>query len=120
MLKNIRNKRAQNTAEYAILIALVIGGIVAMQTYAQRAMQARVRDTSMYMANTMSTGLGSEYTTKQYEPYYQNTYETANKGASDAKFKNGQLVGAEAYSNTSKTAYTDRTEYNATSYSDRY
>ena len=41
MLRQLfKNKKAQNTAEYALLIALVIAGVVAMQTYAQRALQA--------------------------------------------------------------------------------
>ncbi|MFC1510572.1 hypothetical protein ACFL49_02820 [Candidatus Omnitrophota bacterium] len=63
----LRSKKGQNTAEYAILISLVIAGIIAMQTYAQRALQARVRDGSIYM--TEQTGdIGS---TQQYEPYYK-------------------------------------------------
>jgi len=64
--KLIKNKKAQNTAEYAILISLVVAGIIAMQTYAQRALQARVRDASSHLANRTS-GLGN---TVQYEPYY--------------------------------------------------
>ena len=64
--KLIKNKKAQNTAEYAILISLVVAGIIAMQTYAQRALQARVRDASQFLA-TETADLG---TTNQYEPYY--------------------------------------------------
>ena len=67
--KLIKNKKAQNTAEYAILISLVVAGIIAMQTYAQRALQARVRDAGQYLA-TESAALG---TTNQYEPYYLTT-----------------------------------------------
>ncbi len=67
--KLIKNKKAQNTAEYAILISLVVAGIIAMQTYAQRALQARVRDASTYLKNQTTT-LG---TTLQYEPYYLTT-----------------------------------------------
>ena len=63
------NKKAQNTAEYAILIALVIGAVVAMQTYAQRALQGRMRDASLQLVQQTSN-LG---TTAQYEPYYLNT-----------------------------------------------
>ena len=67
--KLIKNKKAQNTAEYAILISLVVAGIIAMQTYAQRALQARVRDAAVYLKN--QTGpLGN---TIQYEPYYLST-----------------------------------------------
>ena len=47
MLRNfLKNRKAQNTAEYALLIALVVAGVIAMQTYAQRALQARIHDAS--------------------------------------------------------------------------
>ena len=73
--KLLKNKKAQNTAEYAILISLVVAGIIAMQTYAQRALQARVRDASVYLAS-QTNGLGN---TLQYEPYYLTTeYNTFN------------------------------------------
>lgn len=68
------NKKAQQTAEYAILIALVVGAVIAMQTYAQRTIQARIRGASQYLASGVSTYvpavgqmLGTEL---QYEPYY--------------------------------------------------
>ena len=67
--KLIKNKKAQNTAEYAILISLVVAGIIAMQTYAQRALQARVRDAGQYL-KTETSSLGA---TVQYEPYYLST-----------------------------------------------
>ena len=73
--KLIKNKKAQNTAEYAILISLVVAGIIAMQTYAQRALQARVRDAAVYLSNQTGT-LGN---TLQYEPYYLTTdYNVTN------------------------------------------
>jgi hypothetical protein len=73
--KLIKNKKAQNTAEYAILISLVVAGIIAMQTYAQRALQARVRDASTYLKN-QTTGIGNS---AQYEPYYlDSTYSVTN------------------------------------------
>jgi uncharacterized membrane protein len=67
--KLMKNKKAQNTAEYAILISLVVAGIIAMQTYAQRALQARVRGAAQYLEQ-QTTDLG---TTVQYEPYYLST-----------------------------------------------
>lgn len=66
--KLLKNKRAQNTAEYAILISLVVAGIIAMQTYAQRALQAKVRDASQFLTDT--TGALNMDSTPQYEPYY--------------------------------------------------
>jgi Flp pilus assembly pilin Flp len=67
MLKRIlKNKKAQQTAEYALLISLVIAAVVAMQTYAQRALQGRIRGASNYMV-TQTSSFGN---TVQYEPYY--------------------------------------------------
>ena len=64
--KLLRVKKAQSTAEYALLIALVVAAVIAMQTYAQRAIQGRIRDASQYLTGQTSA-LGA---TNQYEPYY--------------------------------------------------
>jgi len=79
--KLIKNKKAQNTAEYAILISLVVAGIIAMQTYAQRALQARVRDAATYLQNE-TTELGSSV---QYEPYYLKTSYDVTRTESTTK-----------------------------------
>lgn len=67
----LKNKKAQQTAEYAILIALVVGAVIAMQTYAQRSIQARIRGASQYLTSVGTVGsnkiLGDD---AQYEPYY--------------------------------------------------
>lgn len=67
--KLLKNKRAQQTAEYALLISLVVAAVIAMQTYAQRTIQARIRDASQYLT-TQTSALGA---TNQYEPYYLET-----------------------------------------------
>ena len=64
--KLLKNKKAQQTAEYALLISLVVAAVIAMQTYAQRTIQARIRDASTYLT-TQTSKLGK---TNQYEPYY--------------------------------------------------
>jgi Flp pilus assembly pilin Flp len=73
--KLLKNKKAQNTAEYAILISLVVAGIIAMQTYAQRALQSRVRDAAQYLTDQTSV-MGD---TVQYEPYYLTTNYTVTR-----------------------------------------
>ncbi len=71
MLGNIlKNKKAQQTAEYALLISLVVAAVVAMQTYAQRALQARIRSASNYMATQMSDHGFNDDGQLQYQPYY--------------------------------------------------
>ena len=67
--KLMKNKKAQQTAEYALLISLVVAAIIAMQTYAQRTIQARIKDASSHLVSETQT-LG---TTTQYEPYYLTT-----------------------------------------------
>lgn len=80
--KLIKNKKAQNTAEYAILISLVVAGIIAMQTYAQRALQARVKDASAFMTAVNLEGLGN---TAQYEPYYLSSDYNSTREAAEAR-----------------------------------
>jgi len=68
------NKGAQTTAEYAILVALVVGAIVAMQVYVRRGIQGRVQEAVDYTGNLsqdITTG-GTKFklTGAQYEPYY--------------------------------------------------
>lgn len=63
----LKNKKAQQTAEYALLISLVIAAVVAMQTYAQRSLQSRIKAAGNYLA-TQTSALGD--TREQYEPYY--------------------------------------------------
>jgi hypothetical protein len=76
------NKMAQSTAEFAIVISIVIGAIVAMQIYVKRALQARVRDAS--------DGLGSG----QYEPYYlqQNTNQNSTGSETDQLQTGGSVA----------------------------
>jgi len=84
--KILRNKKAQQTAEYALLISLVVAAIIAMQTYAQRTIQARIRDASQQLTNQTST-LGK---TSQYEPYYLETrYDTVRDDLNDQIQGNG-------------------------------
>lgn len=93
--KLMKNKKAQNTAEYAILISLVVAGIIAMQTYAQRALQARVRDASSYLQNQTSN-IGTTY---QYEPYYLDTDYTINRIADETRTLGDDVVRFDLASN---------------------
>ncbi len=82
-IMNRLGKKGQNTAEYAILIGLVIAGALAMQTYVKRGMQGRVHDASDKYYDKMtgtadadnkanwdaiSGATATTLTKKQYEP----------------------------------------------------
>lgn len=102
--KLLKNKKAQQTAEYALLISLVVAAIIAMQTYAQRTIQARIRDASSYLT-TQTSSMGK---TNQYEPYYlkstydifrdEGTTELLGKRATD----NSALIRLESVSNRTR------------------
>ena len=102
MFKLFRKRRGQSTAEYAILIMLVIGAVIAMQTYAQRALQARVRDASVYLANqTNNQGIAGLGDVQQYEPYYR-------KEVYDIHRDSNEITNLQTDQTVSKRANTDR------------
>lgn len=81
MLLKLQNKKAQNTMEYAILFAVVVGALTAMQLYIRRSLQAKIRGGADAIPNAV---LSQEFQTSgvvvdqllgdpavtQYEPYY--------------------------------------------------
>ncbi len=83
------NKKGQNTAEYAVLIGLVVAAVIAMQTYVKRGVQGRMHDASdkFYKDLTKDTGWSGinaaavDDTKNQYEPTNltsQSTKETVD------------------------------------------
>ncbi len=70
-------RRGQSIAEYAILLAVVIGAFAAMQVFNRRLLQARIRAAADALVTaTGNTAIGGGGTTvtlgnwSQYEPYY--------------------------------------------------
>lgn len=93
LLRLCRNKKAQTTAEYAILFGLVVGALLAMQIYVRRGLQGRVKDVVDH------TGAGGEvgaealvFSGDQYEPYY--TSSAANT-ESASEVRDEARVGGE-------------------------
>ncbi len=81
MLRLFKNRKGQNTAEYAIVIGLVVAAAIAMQTYIKRGIQAKVKDgTDVMTSVTGDTGGGTLATTGQYEPYYMSTNFDVTRG----------------------------------------
>ncbi|MDO8675288.1 MAG: hypothetical protein Q7K71_04125 [Candidatus Omnitrophota bacterium] len=94
-----RLRSGQNTAEYALLIALVVAGVIAMQTYAQRSLQARMHDASQYLAS-QTNAIGNQ---TQYEPYYLESDYTSTRNAQENKRQGVGLVAADSTTNRSRT-----------------
>ena len=74
--------RGQSTAEYAIVIGLVIAAVVAMQVYVKRGIQGKFRDASdAKIKYTGNSDYGVNTNSLQYEPQYLTTtgmYSTSN------------------------------------------
>ena len=49
------NKKGQGTLEYAVIIAVVVGALLAMQVYVKRAVQGRLRQASNDIGDQFST-----------------------------------------------------------------
>ena len=64
-----RGRQGQSTAEYAILIAVVIAAVVGMQVYVKRGLQGKEKDVADHLTSTGSGTLAGT-ALKQYEPYY--------------------------------------------------
>lgn len=98
-------RKAQSTAEYAIVIGLVIGAAVAMQIYVKRGLQAKVKDAVDFNdATAGSYGIGA---TTQYEPDYMTTTDmrSTRKAEVQAKTSTGgglerNIIGEEESSRT--------------------
>ena len=69
MMRLLNNRRGQNTAEYAILIGVIVAAAIAMQIYVRRGMQARIKSAVDYSQTADST----IFNTSQYEPYYMSS-----------------------------------------------
>jgi Flp pilus assembly pilin Flp len=97
MFKKYQNRKGQNTAEYALLISLVVAGIVAMQTYAQRALQARVQSASTLLTDQGTVGQGAAAGSPewrlddqtQYEPYYLESEYAIGRDSDTAQILTG-------------------------------
>lgn len=77
----IKRMKGQSTVEYAIILGVVVAGLIAMQTFVKRGLQARYHDGTNFLANQTDT-IGNS---TQYEPYYQDSSYTTtqNKAGSD-------------------------------------
>lgn len=63
------NRKGQNTAEYAILIALVVAAAVGMQTYIKMSLQGKVKDALDAKGTSLTVGNNTfSFTGNLFEP----------------------------------------------------
>ena len=82
-----RKNLGQSTAEYAVVIGLVIAAAVAMQVYVKRGIQAKIKGVVDYQPDKM-------FTTGQYEPDYASSDMNSSRNVTEniATNKGGEVV----------------------------
>lgn len=99
------NKKAQSVAEYVIVLGLIVGAVMAMQTYVKRGLQGRLKDAIDY-ADTGTDGL--QFTTKQYDPYYlagSQVNSTSNANDTEGVTEGGGEISRTSNAQAGKTGY---------------
>lgn len=80
------HKKGQSTAEYAVLIGLIVATALAMQIYIRRGLQGRIAEG---VDHTGTGGIvGGETLTfsgSQYEPYYLTSNASENRTANETE-----------------------------------
>ncbi len=78
MFRWLRNQKGQSTAEYAIVIGLIIAATVAMQSYVKRGLQGRVKEAVEHVGAAGDVGGTTlTFSGKQFEPTYVGSDFTA-------------------------------------------
>ncbi len=52
----LRNRKAQSTLEYAVLIAVVVGALIAIQIYLKRGVQGKMRESADQIGEQFEAG----------------------------------------------------------------
>lgn len=74
MFIHLKNKRGQSTLEYAIIIAVVVGALLAIQVYVKRGVQGRFKQAADDIGEQFSAGHGTyNTTTKSYTSSNEST-----------------------------------------------
>jgi len=81
----LRHRKAQSTAEYVIVLGLIVAAVIAMQTYVKRGFQGRIKDAVDYTDQGGQAGNTVAFTTKQYEPYYLESSFTSERSSEDTE-----------------------------------
>ena len=91
------NRKGQSTAEYAVLIALVVGAVVAMQTYVKRGIQGKIAGA------VNSVQIPGVIAPNQYEPYYASSDYNVNQDQQLHETYNAGDVTHDGHQNVTRT-----------------
>ena len=114
------NRKGQSTGEYALVFAIILGAIIAMQTYVKRAIQGRVKSGADFMAREtadvgMGEGLGA---VTQYDPYYYTSdYNVSRDSEIASQYTDGESY-TEVVGDATTRAAGGATEYTEAEWQD--
>ncbi|MEW6008358.1 MAG: hypothetical protein AB1629_01845 [Candidatus Omnitrophota bacterium] len=74
------SKKGQSTAEYAILIGIVIAAVIAMQSWVGRSIKAKIRDAAVNPDLVVTDYPKNLFTTELFEPGTESTIITTRTG----------------------------------------
>ena len=102
-----RRSKGQSTAEYAILVVLVLAAFTAMQFYAKRGVQAKLKGVTDNMTSEASGLRGTQLS--QYEPYYNKSdYQVSqNRNSIEDVQKGGAVDRTDISEGTVRTGSSD-------------
>jgi uncharacterized protein (UPF0333 family) len=78
------NRKGQSTLEYGILIAVVVGALIAMSVYMKRGLQGRLRSST--------DQLGEQYSAGQTQSQYTITSDSTTKETNNAGVTSTQIT----------------------------
>jgi Flp pilus assembly pilin Flp len=85
MLIFLNNKRGQSTAEYAILIGVVIAAVIGMQAWVRRSISGKIHDAALNAGTVVAGYPTNLFTTDQFEPGSTSTMVTERSGTESIK-----------------------------------
>ena len=92
-MRRSQGSKGQSTAEYAIVIALVLGAVVGMQTYVRRAINARVADASDGVLPDTQLTANAGTRRYQFEPNYSDSDFTTQSQLGTAAAATADSIG---------------------------
>jgi len=89
MLQYLNQKRGQSTLEYAVLVVIIIGALLTVQTYIKRGVQGRLKTAADDIGDQYSVGNTNAIKTTIRS---SNTEETFNAGVTTSNILGGEIT----------------------------
>lgn len=98
------NRKAQSTAEYVIVLGLIVAAVIAMQTYVKRGLQGRIKDAVDYVGQEEQAAGTPNFSGAQYEPYYLSSgFENQRTGDDSEQMLEGGAVERSSKETSTRT-----------------